>query len=211
MQVIGKRHFGRKALPPGGSGGRGAGTRELFDTLILWQGSVMTDANGEANVEVPLNDSLTRFRIVAVADAYGERFGTGEASIRTTRDLQLFSGLPAVMRNGDDYRAGVTLRNTTPRAITADISAEFNGTVLPKREQKIASGDSAVITWDVKAPAEGKEAVWNFGATERGKDRGDALRIKQALLSPLPLRTVAEEGAEIKGKSALTLKPVRLS
>ena len=27
MQVIGKRHFGRKALPPGGSGGRGAGTR----------------------------------------------------------------------------------------------------------------------------------------------------------------------------------------
>jgi len=207
MQVIGKRHFGRKALPPGGSGGRGAGTRELFDTLILWQGNVMTDANGEASVEVPLNDSLTRFRIVAVADAYGERFGTGEASIRTTRDLQLFSGLPAVIRNGDDYRAGVTLRNTTPRAITADVTAEFNGTVLPKREQKIASGDSALITWDVKAPADSKEAVWNFGATERGKDRGDALRIRQALLSPLPLRTVADTSAEIKGKLALTLKP----
>ena len=124
MQVIGKRHFGRKALPPGGSGGRGAGTRELFDTLILWQGSVTTDANGEASVEVPLNDSLTRFRIVAVADrtnaTEGDRFGTGEASIRTTRDLQLFSGLPAVTRNGDEYRAGVTLRNTTPRVVTAD-------------------------------------------------------------------------------------------
>ena len=159
MQVIGKRHFGRKALPPGGSGGRGAGTRELFDTLILWQGNVMTDANGEASVEVPLNDSLTRFRIVAVADrtnaTEGDRFGTGEASIRTTRDLQLFSGLPAVTRNGDEYRAGVTLRNTTARVVTADVSADLNGAALPKREQKIASGESAVITWDVKAPADG--------------------------------------------------------
>jgi hypothetical protein len=31
--VIGKRHFGKKALPPGGGGGR-APARELFDTLL---------------------------------------------------------------------------------------------------------------------------------------------------------------------------------
>ncbi len=35
-QVIGKRHFGRKAVPPGGGGGR-APARELFDTLLSWQ------------------------------------------------------------------------------------------------------------------------------------------------------------------------------
>ena len=211
MQVIGKRHFGRKALPPGGSGGRGAGTRELFDTLILWQGTVLTDANGEATVEVPLNDSLTRFRIVAVADrtntTEGDRFGTGEASIRTTRDLQLFSGLPAVTRNGDDYRAAATLRNTTQRAVVADVSADLNGIALPKREQRVGSGESAVVTWDVKAPADGKEALWNFAAVEKGKPRGDALRIKQALQTPLPERTVADASAEVKGKALLTLKP----
>ena len=211
MQVIGKRHYGRKSLPPGGSGGRGAGTRELFDTLILWQGSVVTDANGEASVEVPLNDSLTRFRIVAVADrtnaAEGDRFGTGEASIRTTRDLHLFSGLPAVTRNGDEYRAGVTLRNTTPRAVVADVTAELGGTALPKREQRVGAGESAVVTWDVKAPADGKEAVWSFAAVEKNKPRGDALRIKQALQTPLPERTVADTSGEIKGKTALTLKP----
>ena len=39
LEVIGKRHFGRKALPPGGGGGRQS-TRELFDTLLLWQGRV---------------------------------------------------------------------------------------------------------------------------------------------------------------------------
>ena len=35
MQVIGKRHFGRKAVAPGGGGGR-TSSRELFDTLLLW-------------------------------------------------------------------------------------------------------------------------------------------------------------------------------
>ena len=34
LQIVGKRHYGRKALPPGGGGGR-AVTRELPDTLLL--------------------------------------------------------------------------------------------------------------------------------------------------------------------------------
>ncbi|MCX5789120.1 MAG: MG2 domain-containing protein, partial [Elusimicrobia bacterium] len=37
MQVVGRRHFGLKALPAGGGGGRKT-TRELFDTLLLWKG-----------------------------------------------------------------------------------------------------------------------------------------------------------------------------
>ncbi len=70
MQVIGKRHFGLKALAQGGGGGR-QNTRELFDTLLLWKARLPLDANGEASVEVPLNDSITSFRIVAVADRWG--------------------------------------------------------------------------------------------------------------------------------------------
>ncbi len=211
MQVIGKRHFGRKALPPGGSGGRGAGTRELFDTLIFWKADVMTDANGEATVEVPLNDSLTRFRIIAVAERAqqneADRFGTGEASIRTTRDLQLFSGLPKVMRHGDDFRATVTLRNSTQRSIVAEATAEVDAKVLPKREVRIAAGESTLLSWEVKAAASGAESVWKFDVNEKGNQRGDSLRVKQALQTPLPIRTVADATAEIKGKASITLKP----
>src|SRR5258706_1521273 len=44
-QVIGKRHFGRKALPPGGGGGASgkAGAREPIDTLLLRKGRVALD------------------------------------------------------------------------------------------------------------------------------------------------------------------------
>jgi hypothetical protein len=89
-EIIGRRHYGRKAVAAGGGGGKGA-TRELFDTLLLWKPRVVLDANGEALIEVPLNDSLTSFRLVAVADAGAQRFGTGSASIRVTQDLQVLS------------------------------------------------------------------------------------------------------------------------
>jgi alpha-2-macroglobulin len=93
MQVIGKRHYGRKALPHGGGGGRRA-ARELFDTLLLWKGRVLLDEQGEARIEVPLNDSLTSFRIVAVGSAASDLFGSGSTAVRTTQDLMLISGLP---------------------------------------------------------------------------------------------------------------------
>ena len=35
MEIIGRRHYGKKAVPAGGGGGR-AQTRELLDTLLLW-------------------------------------------------------------------------------------------------------------------------------------------------------------------------------
>ena len=55
MNVIGKRHFGKKALAAGG--GAGASTsRELFDTLLYWNPHVLVDSSGEATVDFPVND-----------------------------------------------------------------------------------------------------------------------------------------------------------
>ena len=82
MQVVGKRHYGRKAVAQGGGGGRQS-VRELFDTRVYWQARVKLDDQGEAEVSFPLNDSLTSFRVVAVASINVGRFGTGETSIQT--------------------------------------------------------------------------------------------------------------------------------
>ncbi len=123
--VIGKRHFGRKSLPQGGGGGKNT-TRELFDTLILWKATLKLDENGEASVNVPLNDSLTAFKIVAIATGGTGHFGTGETSIRTTQDLMIFSGIPSLVRNGDKFIAGFTVRNTTEKPIDAAASCGTN-------------------------------------------------------------------------------------
>ncbi|MEO8024275.1 MG2 domain-containing protein, partial [Polaromonas sp.] len=104
MEIIGRRHYGRKAVAAGGGGGR-SNTRELLDTLLLWNPNVQLDANGQAVVTVPLNDALTTFKIVAVADSGANLFGTGQTSIKATQDLQIISGLPPLVREDDQFRA----------------------------------------------------------------------------------------------------------
>src|SRR5690606_26687685 len=97
LEVVGRRHYGRKAVAAGGGGGS-VPTRQLFDTLLSWQPQVQLDANGEAQVRFRLNDALSRFRLVAIADHGAGNFGVSETSIVTRQDLQLVSGLPPVVR-----------------------------------------------------------------------------------------------------------------
>ena len=156
MQVVGKRHFGRKSLPPGGGGGK-LPTRELFDTRVLWQARVKLDGNGRAQVKVPLNDSLTSFRIVAVAHAGTGFFGDGGTSIQTRQDVMLLSGLPPVVREGDAFDADFTVRNGSdkPQSVTLTPTLHANGTALAvsPRTVALARGRGASVSWPVSVPA----------------------------------------------------------
>jgi uncharacterized protein YfaS (alpha-2-macroglobulin family) len=153
MEIIGRRHYGRKAVPAGGGGGK-SGTRELLDTLLLWNPAVVLDANGQAVVNVPLNDALTTFRIVAVADAAAGLFGTGQTTIQTTQDLQLISGLPPLVREGDAFRAQFTLRNTTKQAMKVVVTPRATLLELPIQNVEIPAGEAREVAWNVTAPAQ---------------------------------------------------------
>ncbi len=194
-QVIGRRHFGRKALPPGGGGGRSA-TRELFDTLLLWRGTVLLDAQGEARIDVPLNDALTRFRLVAIADAGAERYGTGSASVRVTQDLQMLSGLPPLAREGDRLDASFTLRNTTARAMTvqASLAGQADGPApaltLPAQTVALAAGVAQTLSWTVTVPAGASRIAWQAEVVETGgkTPARDSLKVVQAVQPAVPVR-----------------------
>jgi uncharacterized protein YfaS (alpha-2-macroglobulin family) len=190
MQVVGKRHYGRKALPPGGGGGRSA-ARELFDTLLLWRASVPLDEHGRADVEVPINDSLTRFRVVVVASAGADRFGTGETRFLATKDLQLLSGLPATVRQGDHFGAGFTVRNTTRASMQATVNASLNGQALPPQRVDLPAGEARIAAWPVDVPGDATQLEWKVQAQAGTGDgrRSDALLLRQEVHTTLlPLR-----------------------
>ncbi|MEP6557073.1 MAG: MG2 domain-containing protein, partial [Burkholderiales bacterium] len=170
-EIVGRRHYGRKAVAAGGGGGKG-GTRELFDTLLVWRADVALDANGEATIEVPLNDSLTTFRLVAVADDGAARFGTGSTSIRVTQDLQVLAGLPPLVRTGDAFDAMLTLRNTTSRAmnIRASLQGTANGVALlalPAKDVLLAPDAAQELSWPVRVPADASAIDWLVTAQEQ--------------------------------------------
>ena len=209
MQVVGKRHFGRKALPSGGGGGRQA-TRELFDTLLLWRASVPLDADGRATVEIPLNDSLTTFRIVAVATGALGKFGTGAASIRASQDLMLFSGLPPLVRDGDRFRAELTVRNATTRPMTVEVRATAPALAAPLAPQSLplAAGEGRVVGWDVTVPASDAPLAYTFEAGEAGGPQ-DRLAVTQQVRPAVPERTLAATLLQLAGSSSVPVaRPV---
>ena len=212
-EIIGRRHYGRKAVAAGGGGGRGA-TRELFDTLLVWKPSVVLDGNGEATVEVPLNDSLTSFRLVAVADADVQKFGSGSTSIRVTQDLQVLAGLPPLVREGDRFTALLTLRNTTAREMK--VRAALQGTAnlpgatgdiarvpiaLPAQDVVVAAGQALEIVWPVEVPADAFSITWEASAEEASaKDR---IKVTQLVAAAVPVRVLQATIAQLDGSYAL--------
>jgi len=188
MQIIGKRHFGKKATPPGGGGGQFP-TRELFDTLLLWNPSVILDAKGEAVVSVPLNDSLTSFRIVAIADvvqgSQSALFGTGQATIAATQDLQIVSGVPPLVREGDHYKAMFTLRNTSKAAMNVSLAASAGEQSLPAQMVPIAAGAAIDVAWDVDAPFNVKSVAWSVAA-DAGSAH-DRMKFAQKIAEAVPV------------------------
>jgi len=198
-EVVGRRHYGRKALVAGGGGGFNA-TRELFDTRLLWQGGLVLDDHGEAWVEVPLNDALSRFRLVAVVDLGADRFGTGYADIVTTQDLQLVSGLPQVIREQDRFQVGATVLNRTQSPMALGVRAavrlgEYPGVEFPAQDIDLPAGASRQVHWEWQAPwlPGGSDAAtlhWTFTAATHGGTGSaaqDAIHIRQALRPAVPV------------------------
>jgi alpha-2-macroglobulin len=190
MEVIGKRHYGLKAIPAGGGGGRQP-TRELFDTLLLWEPRVALDDKGDATVTVPLNDSLTSFRVEAVATAGLGRFGSGGASLSTTQDLMLLPGLPPVVREGDRFHADLTVRNTTARAMTVEAHGMIAGLPAPLAPQTLTlgAGEAVVTGWDVTVPAGVTSLGWDIEVGEPG-GAADHVRVTQQVRPAVPVRTL---------------------
>ncbi len=211
MEIIGRRHYGRKAVPAGGGGGRNP-TRELLDTLLLWNPALQLDANGQAKITVPLNDALTSFKIVAVADVATGLFGTGATHIRTTQDLQIISGLPPLVREEDQFRAQITLRNTTKAAMQVDVTPRATLIDLKPQTVEIPAGEAREVAWDVKAPAplgqtRLESLLWEIEAKDRRSNARDALKLSQRIVPAVPLSVQQATLVQVDGSYNLPASP----
>lgn len=211
-EVVGRRHYGRKAVPAGGGGGL-APTRELFDTLVFWKANVVLDQNGEADVEFKLNDSISQFEVVAVADDGQAVFGTQKADFATKQDLQIISGLPLLVRDTDKFDASITLHNATERDMSIVVKGEVKKgdrkvLVLPEKTVSLLAGRSNKAIWAIEplrlSDAEGKQALtWSFEAKEQLPEaEGNATTSTTATASDAEVSAVNQNAATTSSASA---------
>ncbi len=212
MEIVGRRHYGRKAVPAGGDGGAKSPTRELFDTLLLWQPRVQLDAQGQARVEVQLNDALTTFRIVAVADMGTGLFGSGQTDVRATQDLQIVSGLPPLVRAGDAFTALLTLRNTTAKPMKVEVAPRATLLELKAQTVDIPAGEARELRWDVAAPpplaaTRVQALLWEIEARDQLGGARDALKVSQRLIEAVPLKVRQATLVQLDGSFTLDVAP----
>src|SRR5256885_7451150 len=81
-------------------------------------------------------------------------FGTGQAPIRTAQDLQIISGLPPLVREEDQFRAMVTLRNTSAKAMKVQVTPRATLLELAAQTVEIPAGEAREVAWNVTAPAQ---------------------------------------------------------
>ena len=194
-QVVGKRHYGKKAVEAGGGGGadQAALNRENFQPVLLWRGRVPLDAQGRARIAVPLSDALSSFKLVAIASDGANRFGSGSADIRTAQDLQLFAGLPPLVRQGDWYQAGFTLRNGSSRAMTVTARVDLFPRIATGKPLTVTipAGGAAPVGWNLLAPANVGSLRWQVSARAADGTAADRITVAQDVVPAVPVETWA--------------------
>ena len=166
QRIVSRRVLTPKGETDGGGGGiDGGGVRKDFRVLAFWLGSVATDASGRATIDVTLPESLTTYRIMAVAADRTSRFGSGDAEVRVNKPLTMKAAFPRFLAAGDRATFGavvtsqlagagqatITIRSLDPEVLEIGGAAEQTVT--------IPAGGSIESRFDAVAKAVGRARV----------------------------------------------------
>ena len=199
QRIVSRRVLTPKGADEGGGGGRDAGPgtlRKDFRVLAFWVGSLVTDAKGRARTEVTLPDSLSTYRIMAVAADRQSRFGGADSEIRINKPLMLTPAWPRFLHVGDTAHFGGVVHNQLTRGGKATVSIES----LDPHILSFTSGSSNVtiqpktpheVRFDAVAKAVGVARVRMRVAMGRETDAFEQTIPVQVMVSP---ETVAAYG-----------------
>ena len=209
-QVVGKRHYGKKAVEAGGGGGdASAVTRDDFRPVLLWKGRVALDANGRARVPVTLSDSLSSFRMVAVATSGSSLFGTGIARVQTSQDLQVFAALPPLVRSGDFFGASFTLRNASDKPMRVTATVKVNPGIANGKPLTVdlAPGSAQAVTWNLTAPEGLSKLDWVVEASSADGKAVDRVTASQDIVPAVPFEVWAATLARVDVGTTIPIAP----
>lgn len=197
---------------PGQDTGGDTTVRANFTPLAFWLAAKETDDSGKLAVTFTLPDTVTSYRIVAVAYDTKSAFAVGEASVTASKPLQILSALPKFATEGDTLHAAVLLQNTgkTPGEATLSVTlgSAVTGSALREKTRTVPleAGESKRVSFplDIGSLTEADQALTlEFSAKMHagGVTETDAARFVLPVKPARPLTTVAAAGLLKKGET----------
>jgi alpha-2-macroglobulin len=168
------------------------GLRRNFLACAFWNASLRTDAQGHVHAEFNAPDSLTRYRIIAVAASRQNQFGTAESAVEINKPVMIEATLPRFGNVGDKVILRAVLHNNTDVAGEADVELQIDPTAKAaetKRHLSVPARASIPIDFPAEFVATG-HAVWRWSARFTGGPSGeltDALQSELDVQYPAPL------------------------
>ncbi|MGI8435596.1 MAG: alpha-2-macroglobulin family protein [Chthoniobacterales bacterium] len=169
------------------------GLRTNFVATPFWNGTLHTDAQGRAHAEFKAPDSLTRYRVVALAATKENQFGDGESAFEINKPIMIESAMPAFANVGDKIVLRAVVHNTTDIGGKADVLFEIDDRVRAAertRQIDLAPHQSVAVDLPIEVLATGA-SKWKWGVrfvpADGSAPLGDAVEAKIKLNYPAPL------------------------
>ena len=159
----------------GGGGEEIAGPRRDFRDSAAYFPALLTDANGEVQIAIPLPHNLTTWRLTARAVTGDTQIGTAQDRLLVTQELLLQPLLPAQLVEEDTIQLSALIHNRTGATLTlAATLALVDQSVLAGhgalvRAVTLPAGGQQLVGWPVEALAAGKTLVAIVLTDEEGR------------------------------------------
>ncbi len=146
----------------GGGGGQGEVlpapvVRERFPDTAFWEGALVTDADGQAEVTIPLPDNLTTWDVRVRGLDAETRVGEGVAQVQVSKPVLIRPATPRFLVVGDHLQLAAVVHNNTDRPLDAQVALQADGVVLDDPAQaaqtvRLAPHAQTRVNWWITVP-----------------------------------------------------------
>jgi hypothetical protein len=151
--------------------------RQFFPETLLWMPELKTDTSGFAALDVPLADSITTWRVTALASTQDGQLGFSNAALRVFQDFFVDIDLPVALTQNDEVSIPIAVYNylQTAQNVRLQVKQEawFELQDEPEKALQIAANDIEVVYFRIRVKQFGEQA---FQVTALGDKLSDAIK-----------------------------------
>jgi len=139
--------------------------RKDFRATAAWLPQLRTDPSGLAKATFALPDSLTAYRLSAVAVTKSTQIGTGRAGLTVTLPISAQLFLPRFAVENDRFDAIALIHNNSAKPKTCDVTWDVTGAVVKAAGANVQAATirnrvgKTLVTGTVAVPANGSARV----------------------------------------------------
>jgi hypothetical protein len=167
----------------GGEGGKGQGgevrVRQWFPETLFVENFLVTDEQGKASLDIPLADSITTWRLSAIASDRKGNIGGKDAPITVFQDFFVDVDFPVFLTRNDTVEFPVAVYNYLDREQVIEVRVDpadwFQLLGKDRASLKLAAGQVSSVRFPVKVTRVGHHALTVYGNTV-GSQNADAVR-----------------------------------